>query len=292
MVIPSAPARRIASYYEQCESDYRRLWDLDHSLAMHVGHWDATTRTLRDALARQNQLLADLARIAGGERVLDAGCGVGGSSIFLAKTRGCRVVGVTLSRQQAATARAHAQRHGVAQRTEFLVMDYARTAFPDASFDVFWALESSCYAADVMALAREAHRVTTPAGRVVIADGFAVDHRRMPEDDAIMRRWMKGWALDSLATLDDFRRALAAAGFRDVAFEDCTPNIVPSSRRLYWHSLYGLPLGRLAERLRLRNATQTGNVVGARAQRAVLSRGLLHYGVFTARKSSAANFSP
>jgi cyclopropane fatty-acyl-phospholipid synthase-like methyltransferase len=253
---------------------------------MHIGHWDATTRTLRDALGRQNLLLADLARIGAADRVLDAGCGVGGSAIFLAATRGCRVVGVTLSRLQAAKARAHAARRAVADRTEFAVMDYMQTALPDGSFDVFWALESVCYA-DPRRLAREAYRLIRPGGRLVIADGFAVRSQYAPADDRVMRRWMDGWAVPTLATLRECEQALGGAGFRDVAFLDCSANVEPSSRRLYWHSLYGLPLGRLAQHLGLRNRTQTGNIVGARAQRAVLRRGLLRYGVFTASKNDA-----
>ena len=74
----------VVRYYERCETDYRWLWDLDRSLAMHVGIWDAHTRTLREALARQNEILAEHAAIGAGDRVLDAGCGVGGSAIFLA----------------------------------------------------------------------------------------------------------------------------------------------------------------------------------------------------------------
>jgi len=291
---PSTPdrPRHVAAYYEQCEIDYRLFWDLDHSLAMHMGHWDSTTCTLRDALARQNRLLAELGRISIADHVLDAGCGVGGSAIFLARTARARVTGVTLSRHQAMTARAHARRLGVAHDTDFLVMDYANTGFANGTFDVFWALESACYATDVYALAQEAFRVTRPGGRLVVADGFAMDHPRDAASERILQRWMRGWALTSLATVDQFGRALALSGFGQVLFHDCTPNILSSSWRLYGHSLYGLPFGRFAELLRLRSRVQTGNIVGARAQRAVLRRGLACYGVFTARKPLSPVASP
>ena len=42
-----------------------------------------------------NRVLADRAGIRPGQRVLDAGCGVGGSSLWLAEQRGAAVVGIT-----------------------------------------------------------------------------------------------------------------------------------------------------------------------------------------------------
>ena len=90
----------IIQYYNTCESDYRMFWDLDRSMAMHAGFWDETTRTLTDALKRENEILAEYAQIKSHEKVLDAGCGVGGSSIFLAQHYGCKVTGITLSAHQ------------------------------------------------------------------------------------------------------------------------------------------------------------------------------------------------
>ena len=43
--------------------------------------------------------LADLAALAPGQRVLDVGCGLGGSVRYLAQERGCRAVGVDLTPQ-------------------------------------------------------------------------------------------------------------------------------------------------------------------------------------------------
>ena len=72
----------IVEYYDTCEGDYRIFWDLDRSLAMHAGYWDSETKTLADALKRENEILAELAGVTSSDYVLDAGCGVGGSSIF------------------------------------------------------------------------------------------------------------------------------------------------------------------------------------------------------------------
>ena len=63
----------IIDYYDTCESDYRTFWDLDRSMAMHAGFRDHTTSSLSDALARENEILADYAKIKSHEKVLDAG---------------------------------------------------------------------------------------------------------------------------------------------------------------------------------------------------------------------------
>ena len=79
-----ARKQKIIQYYETCEGNYRNWWDLDRSLAMHAGFWDAKTKTLHEALINENKILASIAHIKAGDYVLDAGCGVGGSSIYLA----------------------------------------------------------------------------------------------------------------------------------------------------------------------------------------------------------------
>jgi len=280
----SSAAADIVAYYDECEVDYRLVWDLDVSLAFHYGHWDETTRTLRQALRRQNALLAETARITAADRVLDAGCGVGGSAVFLAGGTGCRVTGVTLSTRQAAAARRHAAERGLERLTDFAVMDYCETGFDDASFDVVWALESVCYAEDKHAFVHEAHRVLRRGGRLVLADGFAARERYDGTDRATMIGWLANWAVRSLDTVERFEGHLAAEGFRVRAVRDVTRHILPSSARLYRRSLYGLPLGRLAEYLGLRSRIQTGNIRGCRHQYAAFRKGLGRYALLLAEK--------
>src|SRR3989338_7530437 len=92
--------KQIIKYYEDTEVDYRWVWDLRRSLALHYGYWDEKVSNYRQALARENEILAEKAGINKEDFILDAGCGVGGSSIFLAKKYGCKVVGITLSQKQ------------------------------------------------------------------------------------------------------------------------------------------------------------------------------------------------
>jgi len=99
-------------------------------------------------LNRLNAALASGIRIRPGARILDAGCGIGGSAIWLARTFGAFVTGITPVESQVERARRIAGELGVADRVQFMEQDYTCTTFPDASFDVVWAMESVCHAAD------------------------------------------------------------------------------------------------------------------------------------------------
>src|SRR5688572_8590333 len=125
--------QRIVDYYHSTENAYRDSWDLDNSLAIHYGYWDEKVHSFSESLIRMNEIMADASYIKTGEEVLDAGCGVGGSSIYLARHRGAKVTGITLSERQVRNAHRHAHNAGVENMVQFTVMDYCSTQFPDAS---------------------------------------------------------------------------------------------------------------------------------------------------------------
>src|SRR5690242_20522811 len=136
--------KRIVEYYNATEHAYRDSWDLDNSLSIHYGFWDEKVRSFPASLVRMNEVKAEQAGILPGEKVLDAGCGVGGSSIFLASVRGATVTGISLSARQVQKATAYAREKGTDGNVDFQVMDYCNTSFPDGSFDVVWGCESIC----------------------------------------------------------------------------------------------------------------------------------------------------
>src|SRR5689334_12923414 len=90
----------IARYYDLSEVHYRRIWKLDKSRSLHYGYWDNSVKNFHEALLNVNKVLAEVAEIKEGENVLDAGCGVGGSSIWLATEKNCTVTGISLNENQ------------------------------------------------------------------------------------------------------------------------------------------------------------------------------------------------
>ncbi|MBS1920830.1 MAG: class I SAM-dependent methyltransferase [Bacteroidetes bacterium] len=97
---PTEYHQRIIDYYKASENSYKDAWDLKNSLAIHYGYWDDTVRSFRQSLSKMNEVMAITAQIKRTDKVLDAGCGVGGSSIFLAKWISCHVTGISLSEAQ------------------------------------------------------------------------------------------------------------------------------------------------------------------------------------------------
>src|SRR3954464_9192378 len=104
----------IENYYDQTEIHYRMHWKLNEGMGLHYGIWDEKAKNLTDAILNTNHRLLTLGEIKPSDLVLDAGCGIGGSSIYLAKNIGCNVKGITLSKKQVNTATQLAKANGVA----------------------------------------------------------------------------------------------------------------------------------------------------------------------------------
>lgn len=273
---------RVSAYYDETWLDYRLLWLDPENYAIHFGYWDRKTQGHAHSLIRMNEVLADAIRIQPGQRVLDAGCGVGGSAIWLARSRRVAVVGITPVASQVRRARHFAAQHGVSADVVFAEQDYTRTDFPAASFDVVWAIESVCHAADKAQFFREAHRLLRPGGRLGIVEYMR--HRRPypPRDERLLQSWLSGWVIPDIATRDELVRLATGAGFQRIELTDIAGHVRPSLRRLHRMAALAYPVALVLRRLRLRTDTQHGNVRGARDQYRALRRGLWFEGILTA----------
>jgi cyclopropane fatty-acyl-phospholipid synthase-like methyltransferase len=274
----------IVAYYDQTWIDFQMLWLNRNNLALHYGYHDTTTRGHAAALLRLNQVLADRVAIQPGERVLDAGCGVGGSSLWLAAQRGASTVGITLSARQVTRARRLAAARGLGQRARFEQADYTNTPFPDGSFDLIWAIESVCHAPDKPAFYREAARLLRPGGRLVTADFVRTRRPLDPTGERLLHEWLDGWAIADLDTRQEHLHAAAAAGLADAQLDDVTAHIRPSARRLYTMARWTYPGATALHRLGLRTAVQQGNVRAALRQYQALEHGGWWYGIFSATR--------
>jgi len=286
-VYPQAAERtlteRIHAYYDETWGDYRWLWLSPRNYAIHFGYWDDDTRTHAQSLLNMNRALAERIGIQPGKRVLDAGCGVGGSALWLARTYNVAVVGVTLVASQVARARRFAQQQGADPRVAFEQQDYAHTTFPDASFDVVWAVESACHAPDKRAFVREARRLLKPGGRLGMVE-YMRESRPLPTqaDEDLVHSWLSGWAIPDIATASEWTGWAREAGFSDIAITDITPQVRPSLRRLYRMTQTFWWGASLLRRMHIRSQTQHGNTRGARDIWRAVERGLWRECILTA----------
>jgi cyclopropane fatty-acyl-phospholipid synthase-like methyltransferase len=212
-------------------------------------------------------------------RVLDAGCGLGGSAAWLALHRQAHVTGVTLVPDQVVRARAHAERMGVADRTEFRVGDFTATGLEAGTYDIVWCFEALCHAPDKSAFYREAARLLRPGGRIIIAEYIRARRPLAAPSEERLRRWVAGWAIPDLDTPEEHMEAAAEAGFSRLIMHDITRLTRRSLRRVCVTACALWPGHRLARRLGLRSEAHEGNIYGAIRQYPSLRRGDWFYSI-------------
>lgn len=276
--------RELIEYYDKTRFDYNIAWVGRDNLAVHFGFYDEHADRHAEALSNTNRVLAKLAAIQPGEKVLDAGCGKGGSCLWLARYRQCTTVGITPVASQVAEARLHAIQAGLDGKAAFIQADYCDAPFESGSFDVVWACESLCHSEHKEAFYREAYRLLRPGGRLALAEYTRQKRPLAPSGEKLLLSWLNRWAIPDINTAAEHRKQAYEAGFREINLMDYTrytwaslKNLNKIALRWSWanHLLYGMGV---------RSRTQYRNVIGSIRQFQALEEGLWYYAVLTAVK--------
>lgn len=277
--------QKIAEYYDVTLPYYKRFWHKDsESNALHYGFWEKETKTVKDALLNENRFLAEKTGITTDTKVLDAGCGIGGSAIWLAKNKEARVVGITLSTRQMKKAKELAKKHGVSNKVEFYTKNFLDTGFPTGSFDVVWAIESVCYSVEKKMFLREAYRVLKNSGKLIVADGFLCREPQLKKEEKIYKDFLEGLVLPNLVYVDEFNSDMKTTGFKNIKFWDKTTEVKPSSKIIYERVLLFYPMTKLLHFLRIIPNVLMKNSKAGLAQWKLWKSGLVEYGVFYGEK--------
>ncbi|HTV43757.1 MAG TPA: class I SAM-dependent methyltransferase [Stellaceae bacterium] len=171
--------------------------------------------------------LAELAGITAGDRVLDAGAGLGGPSRFLAWRYGCRVSGVDLTAEFVRIAVMLTRRTGLADKCDYRQGDALNLPFADRSFDVVWSQNAAMNIADRDRLYCEMRRVLKRGGRLALQE-VAAGPGGPPHFPV---QWAREPSISFLFTAVETRDKLEAAGFRVIAWQDTTAEALEASAR-------------------------------------------------------------
>jgi len=271
----AATTEAIRDHYDRLSLLYGAFWG-EH---IHHGFWDGGAATPAAAQVRLVEKLAETAGVTAGSHVLDVGCGLGGSAIWLAARLNCTVLGITISPVQVTEATRKARRAGVSDRVRFRVMDASVMNFAPASFDAVWVIEASEHLHDKAHFVRECAACLRPGG--VFAMCAWLDRSRARTQDALVEAICDAMLCPSLARVDDYMAWLDAAGFDDLTAQDVTSNVAPTwahARAILRH-----PAAQIAIR-----------IVDRRIRRFVAAFDLMHnamrdgvigYGMITGRKN-------
>ncbi len=163
-------------------------------------------------------MLAARSLVAASDRLLDIGSGIGGPARYMAKRFGCRVTGIDLTAEFCDAARHLTQLLGLAKEVDFQQGDALKMPFADGTFQGAFSMNVSMNIADKPALYREIRRVLKPGGWLVLSElakgpGSPMDYPTP---------WAATASESFLATPDETRAGLEAAGFEIVEFRDAS----------------------------------------------------------------------
>ena len=218
---------------------------------MHFGFWEKGTKKISQAVENTNKFIVQCLNLQNSDQVLDAGCGVGVVSIYIAEQLEARVVGITLPDIQLAQARKRAAQSPANHRISFLKRDFTSTGFENNSFTKIVGIESVCHAKRKIDFLKEAFRLLKPNGRIAVVDTFLIGTPLIcgGEERRVYENILKGFALPHLSTKDDFAQDLAQAGFKNIIFYDKLSEIKKSSQRIYCYAFLLYPFVRILSKL-------------------------------------------
>ncbi|MEM7479606.1 MAG: methyltransferase domain-containing protein [Acidobacteriota bacterium] len=201
------PPAAVAAYYDR--------WTSRYEAAFGDTFQSSRTHDLDELFSH----IADQVELAPGQRILDAGCGVGGPARWLARRRRVFVDAINVSPVQVEKARRNVQNAGLGNRVRVIEGDFHQLDrhVPTGAFDAVLFLESLVHARQPVMVLAAAARVLRPGGILYVKDLF---RRRDPLRGQEARRVKRAVANTNrhfrleVQPSDRIARWLVQAGFR------------------------------------------------------------------------------
>jgi tocopherol O-methyltransferase len=263
--------RKIIEHYDLASPYYYSLWG-EH---LHHGYWIRGGESKETAQIQLIEHLAQLANIKTGSRILDIGCGFGGSSLYLAKKYGACATGITISPVQVRMAKEAAAKTNL--DASFFLMDAEEMQFSQP-FDLLWSVESISHYRDPRKFFASAVKFLKPGGCFALTDWFQKENLSPADKKKFIQPIEKGMMVE-LRGMNDYGDFLVSSGLHVVHRQDLTLNCAKS---------WDLGLDIIKDKKFWTLAAKHGaefvtNLKAFRAMRAGFASGKFVYGLFVAK---------
>jgi len=268
--------QRIIEHYNLVSPYYRSLWG-EH---LHHGYWIRGDESKEQAQLQLIEHLARLSKVKPGSDILDIGCGLGASSLYLARNYNAAVTGINTSSVQVQMAIKAAA--GGKLDTKFLLMDAEAMDF-QKQFDLLWSVESISHYEHREHFFASAAKLLKPGGLFAITDWFKKENLTPAETRKFIDPIENGMMV-KLQIMDDYEHFLTSNGLQIMHREILNKNCAKT-----WDLCLDIIRDKAFWELAAKHGAEFISYLQAfRAMRAGFASGNLVYGLFVASAVSHA----
>lgn len=227
--------KEIKDFYDASSSLWENIWG-EH---MHHGYYGRNGRNKVPRRQAQIDIIEELLYWGNlhnpetpPQNILDVGCGIGGSTLYLAQKFNATAQGVTLSPEQAKRAQERATEANLGERIQFQVANALNLPFSDESFDLIWSLESGEHFPDKAKFLQEAYRVLKPEGMLLMAtwchrptDSLAGE--LTADEKQHLAEIYRVYCLPYVISLPEYRSIAQEVGFQNIIVDDWSQAVDP-----------------------------------------------------------------
>lgn len=161
--------------------------------------------------------IANLAQLKSQHKVLDVGCGLGGSARFIANQYNCSVIGIDLTKEYIEVANKLTEFVKLGDKVSFKQGSALNLPFPSESFDIVWTEHAQMNISDKKKFYGEIGRVLNSNGRLVFHDIFGTSNTPFYPTP-----WAEYDSMSSLCSQDEAKSIIESSNFIVDNWEDTT----------------------------------------------------------------------